>query len=98
MFFAVSVCCSTSIAPKNIEMDIDNCFWNLDKEGVLCALGDVAGRVKKRRKIWREVWFRTAKGGDKTLYQIGKASAKKARTISLTQVLQFGRWDVFHSV
>ena len=34
MFFASSKARSTTLPSTQLEMDIDNCFWNLDKDGV----------------------------------------------------------------
>ena len=48
-------------------MDIDNYFWNSDKDGVLKALNHVAERVRAGRKVQGDLWFSIAKGGDKTL-------------------------------
>ena len=71
-------------------------FRNLDKEGVLKALNDVAERVRVGRKVRGALWFRIAEGGDKTLDHIGKGSEKKHRTVNLKHVLNFVKWDVFH--
>ena len=43
-FFVSSQASSTTLPPQQMEMGLDNCFWNLDKDGVLKALNDVAGR------------------------------------------------------
>ena len=78
-------------------MDIDNCFWNLCKNGVLEALGDVAVRVRRGRKFRGELWFSIAKAGDKTLDHIGKGSESKHRTVNLRDVFDFVKWDIFHN-
>ena len=85
------------LALGELEMDIDNCFWNLDKNGVLKAVRDLADRVRRGRKVKGDLWFSIAKGGDKTLDHIGKRSESKHRTVNLKDVLEFVKWDVFHN-
>ena len=97
MFFVSSRARSTSLPPQQTEMDIDNCFWNLDKEGVLKALNDVAERVRVETKVRGDLWCSIAKGGDKTLDHIGKGSENKHRTVNLKYVLKFVTWDVFYN-
>ena len=83
MFFVSSRARSTSLPPQRMEMYIDDCFWNLNKQGVLRALNGVAERVRVGRKVRGELWFSIAKGGDKTLDHIGKGSAEKHRIVNL---------------
>ena len=80
-----------------MEMYIDDCFWNLNKQGVLRALNGVAERVRVGRKVRGALWFRIAEGGDKTLDHIGKGSEKKHRTVNLKHILKFIKLDVFHT-
>ena len=86
----------TTLPTQQLEMDIDNCFWNLDKEGVLKAVGYIAERVRRGRKVQGDFWFSIVKGGDKTLDHYGKGSEKKHRTVNVGHVLKFVKWDVFH--
>ena len=90
---------STTLPPQQLEMELDmnNCFWNLDKDGVLKAVGDIAERVRRGREVQGDLWFSIVKGGDKTLDHIGKGSEKKHRTVNLRHVLKFVKWDVFHN-
>ena len=59
------------------------------KEGVLKAVGDIAERVRRGRKVRGGLWFSIAKGGDKTLDHIGKGIENNRRTLNLRHVLRF---------
>lgn len=75
-----------------------HCFWNLDKEGVLLALKKGTQKAKEGRNMWGNFWFSIAKGSEKTLDRLGKASNQLHRTLSLEQVAKFVKWDVFHNI
>ena len=97
MFFVSARSRCSTIPTHQLEMDIDNCFWNLCKNGVLKAVSDVADRVRRGRKVGVDLWFSIAEGGDKTVDHIGKGSESKHRMVNLKDVLDFVKWDVFHN-
>ena len=90
-----------SVPPINIEMDMDNCFRNLSKDGVIKALDDpdhcVVHRVKVGRKVRGKLWFSIANWDERAMDHIGKASGKLHRTIDIEGVLKFVKWDVGHN-
>ena len=81
MLFVSSRARSTTLPPQQMEMDIDKCFWNLDKDGILKAWNDEAERVRVGKNVRGDLWFSIAKGGDKTLDHIGKGNEKKHRMV-----------------
>ena len=97
LLYGIASTTTTTLPTHQREMDIDNCFWNLDKHGVLKAVRKVAGRVRWGRKVKGDLWFSIAKGGDKTVDHMGKGSESSHRTVNLEDVLNFVEWDVFHN-
>ena len=44
-----------------------------------------------------KLWFSIAKGEERAMDHIGKASGKLHRTIDIDDVLKFVKWDVGHN-
>ena len=76
------------------ERDINNAFWNLDKEKVLQGIKQACNLVKSYRKITGDVFFNIAKGNPKSLDGMGKATAKHFRIVSIGELLSFVDWDM----
>ena len=76
------------------ERDIDNAFWNLDKDKVLQGIKQACTVVKSYRKIRGDVFFSIAKGNLKSLDRMGKAAARHFRVVSSAELLSFVEWDM----
>ena len=88
IFFAATSAQKSSVPPINMEMDMDNCFWNVSKDGVIKALDDpnhgVVHRVKLGRKVRGKLWkiVSIAKGDERAMDYIGKAIHPSTSRIS----------------
>ena len=57
----------------------------------------VVHRVRVGRKVRGKLWFSMAKGNERALDHIGKASGKPHRTTDIDDALKFVKWDVGHN-
>ena len=76
------------------ERDIDNAYWNLDKEAVEAAVKQAALLVRKHQNMRGDFMFAIAKGSLLLLDRIGTATGKNYRVFSLEQVTHFVHWDL----
>ena len=86
----------SSVRP--LEADVDDMFWELDKEVCLTAISHAMDVAKKTRREKRMV-FALHKGGDKTLRldRIGGSTSEEFRILTEEEVLKFVRWDLFEN-
>ena len=76
------------------ERDIDNAFWSVDKDRVLQGIKQACRVVKTYRKIRGEVFFSFAKGNQKSLDRMGKATARHSCIVSVSGLLSLVKWDI----
>ena len=79
------------------ERDIDNAYRESNKPRVIDSVTKAASIVKQHRHMQGSFWFSIAKGGLKSRDGVGKASDKGFRTVSLDEVLNYVRWDIYHT-
>ena len=82
----------SSVRP--LEVDVDDMFWELDKEVCLTAISHAIDVAKKTRRE-KHMVFALHKGGDKTLDRIGGSTSEDFRILTEDEVLKFVRWDLF---
>ena len=76
------------------ERDIDNAFWELDKDTIIEGINTAVRVVRDYRKIRGDYWCSIAKRNPKSQDRIGKVSGKDFRLVPLEDLLSFVRWDM----
>ena len=78
------------------EADVDDMYWELDKEECLRAIRHAIGATKKKRRE-KVRHFALHKEGDKNLDRFGGSTSQEFRILSEDEVLRFVRWDMFEN-
>ena len=78
------------------EMDIDDMFWNLDKEEVVEAIEGSIG-IMLRGKRETNLWFSIHKSGERSLDRLGKSSCEDFFCFESTAVVKYVKWDLFNN-
>ena len=79
------------------ERDIDNTYWELNKEQVLKAVQKAADQVCECRRTRGALSFSIAKANLHMLDRVGEATSCNLRVFSTEEVLTFVRWDLYHN-
>ena len=84
----------SSVRP--LEAEVDDMFWELDKEVCLAAISHAMDVAKKTRRE-KTMVFALHKGGDKTLDRIGGSTSQEFWILTEEEVLKFIRRDLFEN-
>ena len=76
------------------ERDIDNAYWELNKQRVLEAVRTAGASVKQRRRVRSTLSFSIAKGGCKALDWVGESTKRNYRVLTLEDLVMFVDWDL----
>ena len=79
------------------EWDIDNAYWELNKEQVLNAVQKAPDLVCEHRRTWGGLSFSIAKANLHMLERLGEATSRNFRVFGTEEVLTFVRWDLYHN-
>ena len=81
---------------RPLEADVDDMFWELDKEVCMSAISHALSAAKGTRRE-KDMVFSLHKGGDKSLDRIGGSTSEEFRVLAEDELLRFVRWDLFEN-
>ena len=81
---------------RPLEADVDDMFWDLDKEVCMSAISHAVSTAKRTRRE-KGMVFSRHKGGDKSLDRIGGSTSEEFRILPEDELLRFVCWDPFES-